>query len=351
MKAKINFVGDISLFKKNEELNIDPFEEIWLPESDWNVGNFEFIIPNNREKNFFDVQDAYKCSYSFFNKLKINKFNMFGLANNHCMDYGVKGVQDTIKVFNNKGIKHFGFNTSSYYSASNFCINGITFCIIGAIRKGRWSKAKNKGCGPDEYNKKNIIELIQINKSKVDHIIIFPHWGSELIDIPPPQNIEDAKLFIAKGACAVIGHHPHVCQGIEKYGDGIIAYSLGSFIYIPSEELGYDGLEARDISMCLQVEFNKNSILSNSVYLYKHNTNKLIPEHTTEDSVIKYFNDINENIYNSKLYYKKFKSILLKREWHSFLIRLLHNPFKTFCHYFRIIRLDHLKKIFHLIST
>ena len=53
---RINFVGDIGVFRRYEELNIDPFSEIILPESDLNVGNFEFMA-SKEKKFFYDVQD------------------------------------------------------------------------------------------------------------------------------------------------------------------------------------------------------------------------------------------------------------------------------------------------------
>lgn len=47
----INFIGDISLFKVYEELNIDPFSEIFLQKSDYNIGNFEFIFLITEKNN------------------------------------------------------------------------------------------------------------------------------------------------------------------------------------------------------------------------------------------------------------------------------------------------------------
>ena len=67
--VSINFVGDIALFKIFEEKGIDPFKEVNLPESDYNIGNFEFIVPNNRENQFFDVSDNYRISHNFFKGL------------------------------------------------------------------------------------------------------------------------------------------------------------------------------------------------------------------------------------------------------------------------------------------
>ena len=73
MKASINFLGDIALFKKYESLNIDPLKEISIPESDFNIVNFEFLIPDNRDKQFYDVNPKYKISFDYLKKINLSK--------------------------------------------------------------------------------------------------------------------------------------------------------------------------------------------------------------------------------------------------------------------------------------
>ena len=57
------------------------------------------------------------------------------------------------------------------------------------------------------------------------------HWGDEFIDWPSAQQITFAHELIDAGVGLIIGHHPHVLQAIEEYHDGIIAYSLGNFLF------------------------------------------------------------------------------------------------------------------------
>ena len=113
-ECTINFVGDISLFKKYETLNIDPLKEVKIPISDYNIANFEFMISNDRKKNFFDVQDNYAIDYEYFSSLKLEKFQAYSLANNHVMDYGADGIKDAIDIFNMKSLRHFGLGKDDF---------------------------------------------------------------------------------------------------------------------------------------------------------------------------------------------------------------------------------------------
>src|SRR5690606_9294436 len=129
----INFVGDIALFALYEEFGIDPFKELVLPESDYNIGNFEFIIPKeNRKKRFFDVSVNYKVSYEYLKKLSLDTFNAFSLANNHCMDYGMEGAEDVMEVLHDRNIKTFGFGDESY-NILTFTIKNVTFACIAFV--------------------------------------------------------------------------------------------------------------------------------------------------------------------------------------------------------------------------
>jgi len=57
------------------------------------------------------------------------------------------------------------------------------------------------------------------------------HFGEEDDSAPDPEEIETTHYIINKGANIIIGHHPHVIQPVEVYNRGLIAYSLGNFIF------------------------------------------------------------------------------------------------------------------------
>jgi poly-gamma-glutamate capsule biosynthesis protein CapA/YwtB (metallophosphatase superfamily) len=330
---KINFLGDIGLFKKFEELKIDPFLEVQLPDSDLTIGNFEFIVPRNGKKFFYDVQDKYNCSHEYLETLSINKFQGLGLANNHSLDYGPEGALDTMNYLTKAGIVVFGFSSDNNYTLGRFEVKGIRVGVIACVKKGRWSKEIH-GYGPDTYSVGKICSLIKDNLNNFDHIIVYPHWGTELIEIPDLEDTENAKAFIDSGASAVIGHHPHVSQGIEVYGKGIIAYSLGSFIYISEEEVGYSAKNtSRDISICLHVEFSKEKILGYQAFYYRYNHEKKIPEPVNDVKSFNYALYLDSSIYNRKLYNNQILSVLLKRELRSFFERFRDKPLKTLFNY------------------
>lgn len=342
---KINFLGDIGIFNKFEELQIDPFEQIQLPSADFNIGNFEFIIPKEKHKFFYDVQEQYSCSYDYFQKLNLNKFHGFGLANNHCLDYGLKGALDTIEYIKKSGIQVFGFSQNSNYSIGNFEAQGIKIGIIACAKNSRCSKEKFD-YGPDSYDVEKIRHTIINNRNNFNHIIIFPHWGTELIDVPNLEDTKNARIFIDAGASAVIGHHPHVSQGIEQYKNGLIAYSLGSFIYIHEEELGYSKRDKnRKFSICLQVEFSKNSIIGYQSYYYEYNPDTKIPEITHANSHESFAQYLDNNIFNQKLFNQEFRKILIRREIRSFWERLKSHPLLTLFNYTKYLGSRIIKKL------
>ena len=78
------------------------------------------------------------------------------------------------------------------------------------------------------------------------------HWGYELAKYPQPADREWARQAIDVGVDLVIGHHPHVVQGIERYQAGTIAYSLGNFL-LP--QVGYRGrtLRYKSAAVCEQL--------------------------------------------------------------------------------------------------
>lgn len=345
MSGKINFFGDIGLFRKFEELNIDPFLQLQLPEADFNIGNLEFMVPKQKNGFFYDVQHHYSCSYEYAQKLTLNRFSAFGLANNHSLDYGLQGAEETIDLLNEKEVKHFGFSKDSGNTTTSIEFNGIKTALIGCVKTGRWTKEKY-GFGPDTYQIEMIIELISSLKVSHDHVVVFVHWGTELVEVPDAEDVVNAKKMIDAGALAVIGHHPHVCQGIEKYKNGLIAYSLGSFLYVHEEELGFSKKNTNRLySLCLNVEINKDGIKAFEPVFYKYNIKTKIPEVVNDSFIKNYADHLNNNIYNRKLFKNQFNKAFIQREFRSFFIRLKENPYRTILSYLKLINTRRLRKL------
>ena len=79
-------------------------------------------------------------------------------------------------------------------------------------------------------------------RQSADIVVVSFHWSSELLKERKPYQADLAKTAIDAGAHLVVGHHPHVIQGVEVYKHGLIAYSLGNFIFASYSRRVQDGL-------------------------------------------------------------------------------------------------------------
>jgi poly-gamma-glutamate synthesis protein (capsule biosynthesis protein) len=75
-----------------------------------------------------------------------------------------------------------------------------------------------------------MIDDVERAKADCDVLVVSAHWGDEFIDRPSPEEVRLARGLIDAGANLVIGHHPHVLRGMERYHGGVIVYSLGNFV-------------------------------------------------------------------------------------------------------------------------
>lgn len=73
--------------------------------------------------------------------------------------------------------------------------------------------------------------LLSAARAEHDLLAVLLHWGSQFTEQPSTPQRRAAHALIEDGADLVIGHHPHVLQGVERYRHGVIAYSLGNFLF------------------------------------------------------------------------------------------------------------------------
>lgn len=138
------------------------------------------------------------------------------MANNHRYDYGEEGSRDTINAVTGAGIKYaFDENLGIYET------KGIRIGFVSVSEASRGSAVE-----------KTLEEGIALLKEEgVDLILACCHWGTEREYYPEDYQRTLGKKCIDWGADLVIGHHPHVLQGIEEYQGKYIVYSLGNFCF------------------------------------------------------------------------------------------------------------------------
>ena len=155
-------------------------------------------------------------------------FNVLSLANNHAMQYGEEALSETIDLLSKNSIKIIGINEKeSYGKPVTFEKAGLRLGFLAYCETQQYNLDRQRVLLMKLPVMRNDIERL---RNEVDIVVVSLHWGDEFIDRPSPAQIKLGRTVIDMGANVILGHHPHVLQGIEEYNGGIIVYSLGSFV-------------------------------------------------------------------------------------------------------------------------
>ncbi|MCX6744733.1 MAG: AmmeMemoRadiSam system protein B [Candidatus Parcubacteria bacterium] len=146
-------------------------------------------------------------------------FQVFSLANNHSLNFGNKGLEQTRNYLKETDINFFGDPQNNDKLLSTIIEkNSIKVGLIGyhALVTTKMSV---------------ITEEIKTLKKKTDWVIVYAHWGNEYKELPSSSQIYQAHEMIDSGADLILGSHPHVIEPLEIYNNKVIFYSLGNFIF------------------------------------------------------------------------------------------------------------------------
>lgn len=206
MPAKYDEVGDFNYFFENVK---SVFEE-----DDLTIVNFEGTLTDSTIRE--DKQFAFKADKSYAEILTDGFVEAANLANNHSKDYGEQSYNDTMDALDEAGITNFGYDRVAIKK-----VKGIKVGLVGTY-------VLADGLGVKDSMEKNIQDL----KDEGAQVIIASfHWGEEKAEYPNDVQVKLAHAAIDAGADLVLGHHPHVLQGIEQYKGKNIVYSLGNFCF------------------------------------------------------------------------------------------------------------------------
>lgn len=171
-------------------------------------------------------------------------FGAISLANNHIMDYGWEGVEETISSLSGAGVRTFGagVNLTSARAPLRIVLGGVGLSFLGysdvPVNAPFYATATRAGAAPAGVEM--MIEDIRRARRAGDIVVVCIHWGQEMVSCPSPRQRRTARKLISAGASLILGHHPHVLQGIEKIQTGLVAYSLGTYSVCEEEWIGRD---------------------------------------------------------------------------------------------------------------
>lgn len=208
--------------------------------------------------------------------------NITSVANNHSLDYGEEGFSQTLENLKKNDFHVIGS------AEDNVCIvkaNDVSYCISSYFGYGGSMSACNES---------TILNNIKKYRSSTDIVIVCLHWGEEYSAYPKPKQQQLARKLIDNGVDVVIGHHPHVPQGIEEYKGKYILYSLGNFNF-NVEHPYHDKKTETKYGYCVGLYHTKDKGLQYDIipiHINKQWQPEIIEEKSVQDSLVKYLEEI-----------------------------------------------------------
>ncbi len=214
--------GTISNFEKAvEEKGYEYFLENfadYFAQDDLTIVNLEGPLTESDTKRAGRVFN-FRGKPEYVNILTSASIEVASLANNHSLDYGKQGFQDTMDVLKEAGIGASGYGVE-YFTE----VKGITVGFVGFTE---WNFKKNA-----------ILKAVAAAREKCDLLIVSMHWGSEGYDTFTSYSLNMGPKLVDAGADLVIGNHPHVPGAIRKYKGKYIIHTLGNFLFGGNDEPG-----------------------------------------------------------------------------------------------------------------
>jgi poly-gamma-glutamate capsule biosynthesis protein CapA/YwtB (metallophosphatase superfamily) len=203
-----------------------------LVECDVRFGNLEFTLPGDGK--YVPTEPRVVGRPEFVNWVAASGFNVLTLANNHAFDALDGGFRQVRTAMDGLGLPHFGAGMDLDEAAAPAIVeaNGLRLAFVAAVdhRSGPYRFASDRQWGVAPLDVTRLARQIGELHRQVHHVVVSVHWGEERFLIPSPVQIEQAHALVDAGASLLLGHHPHVLQGMEFYRGAPIIYSLGNSV-------------------------------------------------------------------------------------------------------------------------
>lgn len=232
MEMNIFSCGDIVINSSRNKIVSDELRKI-ISSADISICNFEGplhakgALSHKTGPRLSQSHDAVKI-------LKDSGFGLFSLANNHIMDFGPEGLEETLSTCKKEGISTVGagMNREEAFKPAVIRKDGSVISVFGFAERefGAIDPSRDKP-GYAWISDPLALNKVRDAKKNSDIVIVCVHGGNENVPFPSIQTQTMLRNFIDNGVDVIIGHHPHVPQGWEEYKNRHIFYSLGNFFF------------------------------------------------------------------------------------------------------------------------
>lgn len=246
--VRLAFLGDLMLGGDvSRNLRDQPPERFWgdtlpvLRQTDAVIANLEGpITASDRRWQRDWKMFHFRADPDAIGILTAGNVRFVNLANNHILDYGERGLLDTLAALDGVGISHAGAGRDRAEAAAPrmLDVRGLKIGLISATDRMEDFAATPEGPGTNHLRvtaDSPDLDWIAQSVSELKHagaalIVLSLHWGPDLRTEPSEDFRHFAHAAVERGVDVIHGHSAHVVQAIERYRHRIILYDTGNFI-------------------------------------------------------------------------------------------------------------------------
>lgn len=160
--------------------------------------------------------------------------DLVSTANNHSFDGRDVGVLETLRHLRKAGVQVMGTGPTEAEARQPFVLRrpgGCVALIPATTKVNKSVRGRARVAWYPRPRQPELLRLVRDTRRRCAFVVVFIHWGREKVHRPPAKIRALAHALVEAGADLVVGHHPHVLQGIERFRQGVIVYSLGNFVF------------------------------------------------------------------------------------------------------------------------
>lgn len=350
----INGIGIGSISKKyGWDYLLDDVKDI-LSGDNILIGNLEGTLSSQAHSKNMRL-----CGLPTLGKyLKSLSFDVLSIANNHTFDYGPEVFKETVEVLKNSGIQVCGLRGINGYHCEPVILskddqrigvlaynwinveedaeaNEYIANVSDGVVNYTWNRSPEKDLKNQQNAKlRNEVVFNDIRKlrSEVDTLIVMPHWGYEWGIYPPIGLVVEARSFVKAGVDIILGAHSHVMQGVERYQDGVVFYSMGNFLFdAPWKKFPLGMVVECCVSKSGEIEIDKRFVRRGSRFQTEKATEReaKLGQHLVNESSKAIISPEQSLLLNDEMIYKEYEKQynLMKLYKLQFILRnMLSNP-------------------------
>ena len=258
------------------------------------------------------------------------------LSNNHIFDFGIEGLEDTLRQLDRVGIRWTGIGENVQASRKNHIIvqDGITISVVN-VCEHEYTYALEDRTGARPFDEFETMEDIRQAKRSADYVIVIYHGGKEHCKYPSPRLRKACREMVLCGADVVLCQHSHCIGCYEKFEDAHILYGQGNFHFV-----GYRDTEGWDTGLLAVLQITKEKLDIEFVPVVMLETAIDTAKGEERQKILDGLWERSEQLHNGQW----------RQEWHAFCLSMYEPYKKSICGYSFGDDLDRVQVFAHYLD-